>query len=94
MAERAQVPVTGPDVRLEDVLEFERTVAPGPSKELEVRRRFGISAARYHQLLDRLIDLPEALRYDPVLVGRLRRLREDRRRARFALPPPTWPPPR
>ncbi|HEX6230099.1 MAG TPA: DUF3263 domain-containing protein, partial [Actinomycetota bacterium] len=39
---------------------------------------------RYHQLLMRAIDLPQALAYDPVLVRRLRRLRESRRRSRFA----------
>ena len=49
-----------------------------------MRARFGVSAARYHQLLNRLIDRPEALEYDPTLVQRLRRLRETRRRGRFA----------
>jgi len=46
--------------------------------------RFGLSPARYYQLLNRLIDRPEALQYDPVLVQRLRRLREARRKKRFA----------
>ena len=69
----------------QDVLEFERdrqrsTVA----KDLAVRKRFGISPARYYQLLNRLIDRPEVLQYDPMLVQRLRRLRETRRRTRFA----------
>jgi Protein of unknown function (DUF3263) len=49
-----------------------------------VRTRFGMSAARYYQLLNRLIDQPEALEHDPMLVQRLRRLREVRRRRRFA----------
>jgi hypothetical protein len=49
-----------------------------------VRARFGLSPARYYQLLNRLIDRPEALEYDPMLVQRLRRLRESRRRKRFA----------
>jgi hypothetical protein len=35
-------------------------------------------------MLMRAIDLPEALRYDPMLVRRLRRLRESRRRKRLA----------
>jgi Protein of unknown function (DUF3263) len=43
-----------------------------------------LSPARYYQLLNRLIDRPEALAYDPMLVQRLRRLREVRRRQRFA----------
>ncbi len=67
------------------VLDFERdwsgtTVA----KQRAVRERFAVSSARYHQLLDRALELPEALAYDPALVGRLRRVREVRRRKRFA----------
>jgi len=49
-----------------------------------VRERLGLSGTRYHQLLNSLIDTPDALAYDPMLVGRLRRLREARRRARAA----------
>ncbi|HXF56894.1 MAG TPA: DUF3263 domain-containing protein [Actinomycetota bacterium] len=82
-------PTSEPDLRWKDVLDFEREVrASGRAKELAVRERFGMSAARYHQLLNRLIDRPEALAYDPVLVQRLRRLREARRRARFPGPGP------
>ena len=73
------------DPRLRDILDFERAwwKHPGP-KERAVRERFGLSPARYHQLLNRAVDLPEALAYDPMLVRRLRRLREARRRKRFA----------
>jgi len=68
-----------------DILDFERTWWKGSSgKELAVRARLGLSPARYYQLLNRLIDRPEALEYDPMLVQRLRRLRESRRRKRFA----------
>ena len=49
-----------------------------------MRDRLGVSGTRYHQLLNSLIDRPDALAYDPMLVGRLRRLREARRRARAA----------
>lgn len=70
--------------RWEDLLDFERTRTAHPAGEAAIRRRFGVSAARYYQALNRLIDRPEALRYDPVLVRRLRRLREVRRRTRFA----------
>src|SRR2546427_13225783 len=67
------------------ILEFEREWwrqrAP---KERAVRERFGLSAARYYQLLNGLLDRPAAIRFDPMLVGRLRRLREARRRIRFA----------
>jgi len=75
----------GGDLRYREVLDFERSWwCPGRSKERAVRARFGLSSTRYHQVLMRTIDLPEALVYDPVLVGRLRRLREERRRTRFA----------
>lgn len=53
-------------------------------KERAIRERFGFSAARYHQLLGRAIDVPESLAYDPMLVRRLRRVRDARRRRRVA----------
>lgn len=75
----------GLDERSRDILDFERTwwMQPG-RKERAIRARFGLSATRYYQLLNRLIDSQEALRYDPMLVKRLRRLRSARRRQRFA----------
>ncbi len=59
------------------------------AKEQAIREEFGLSAARYYQLLGALIDRPEALRHDPMLVKRLLRLRETRLAARQArtLPP-------
>lgn len=67
------------------ILDFERGWwQEEGSKELAIRSRFGLSAGRYYQLLNRLIDSPDALRYDPMLVRRLRRLRTARRRQRFA----------
>jgi hypothetical protein len=85
MAREEQHPEPTPEDRWREVLDFERqwwqTHVP---KEAAVRRRFGISPARYHHLLNRLIERPEALEYDPMLVRRLRRLREARRRKRFA----------
>jgi Protein of unknown function (DUF3263) len=73
------------DERLRAILDFEREwwKFPGP-KQRAIRERFGVSSARYHQLLNGLMDRPEALAYDPMLVRRLRRLREARRRKRFA----------
>ncbi|HYJ61052.1 MAG TPA: DUF3263 domain-containing protein [Actinomycetota bacterium] len=53
-------------------------------KAVAIRDRLGISVTRYHQLLGRLIDTPEALAHDPMLVRRLRRVREARRRRRVA----------
>jgi Protein of unknown function (DUF3263) len=67
------------------ILDFERGWTGSPSaKQRAVRDRFGIGSARYHQLLDRALERPEALVYDPALVGRLRRVRDTRRRKRFA----------
>jgi hypothetical protein len=43
-----------------------------------------MSATRYYQVLNALIDRPEALAFDPLLVRRLRRLRAARQRARSA----------
>ncbi|MFL5799383.1 MAG: DUF3263 domain-containing protein [Actinomycetota bacterium] len=73
------------DERARDVLDFEREwwKASVP-KERAIRERFGISGARYHQVLNGLLDRPEALAYDPMLVRRLRRVREARRRKRYA----------
>nr|MBA2477365.1 DUF3263 domain-containing protein [Sporichthyaceae bacterium] len=39
---------------------------------------------RYYQVLNALIDRPEALAYDPMLIKRLRRLRATRQRTRAA----------
>jgi hypothetical protein len=72
------------DQRARAILDFERVwwQQRGP-KERAIRERFGVSAARYYQLLNRLLDAPEALRYDPMLVKRLQRLRTVRRERRF-----------
>ena len=67
------------------ILAFEREwwMHPGP-KEQGVRARFGMSATRYYQILNELIDSPAALLEDPMLVKRLRRLRAARQRQRTA----------
>lgn len=54
------------------------------AKEAAVREHFGESFTRYYQRLNALLDRPEALEHDPVLVKRLVRLRDARRRARTA----------
>ncbi len=54
------------------------------AKEEAVRAELGLTPARYYQLLGRLIDTSEALEYDPMLVKRLRRLRDHRSAERDA----------
>ncbi len=67
------------------ILAFERDWRHRPgSKEQAIRERFGLSTARYYQVLGRLIDDPAALAHDPMLVGRLQRQREARREERTA----------
>jgi len=56
------------------------------SKEQAIRDRFGMSATRYYQVLNALLDRPEALEFDPVVVNRLRRRRAGRQRARSSHP--------
>jgi hypothetical protein len=50
------------------------------AKEQAIRELFDMSATRYYQVLNTLIDRSEALERDPMLVKRLRRTREARRR--------------
>ena len=52
------------------------------AKEQAIRDAFGLSSTRYYQLLNGLLDNPAALVHDPVLIGRLRRLRSTRARTR------------
>ena len=54
------------------------------AKEQAIRELFDMSATRYYQVLNALIDRPEALAADPMLIKRLRRLRSSRQRARAA----------
>ncbi|MEX8058553.1 DUF3263 domain-containing protein [Microbacterium sp. 16-032] len=55
-------------------------------KDEAIRARFGVTPARYFQMLHRVLDTEDALTERPMLVLRLRRLRdaaaqEQRRRA-------------
>ncbi|MFP5282942.1 MAG: DUF3263 domain-containing protein [Actinomycetes bacterium] len=68
-----------------EILAFERQWWKfAGAKEQAVRDTFGMSATRYYQVLNALIDKPEALAQDPLLVKRLRRLRATRQRNRSA----------
>jgi hypothetical protein len=66
-----------------DVLAFERSWWKFEgAKETAARERFGHSSTRPYQLLDAVTDRPEALAHDPLLIRRLRRLREERAKQR------------
>ena len=54
------------------------------AKEQAIRELFDMSATRYYQVLNALIDSQAALEADPMLIKRLRRLRASRQRARSA----------
>lgn len=54
------------------------------AKEQAIRDTFDCSSTRHYQVLNALIDRPEALAYDPLLVRRLIRLRDHRARHRSA----------
>jgi hypothetical protein len=68
-----------------EILAFERQWWKfAGAKEQAIRDKFQMSATRYYQVLNALIDKPEALAQDPLLVKRLRRLRASRQRNRSA----------
>jgi hypothetical protein len=84
-AEAAQPAVAGLSDRDGAILGFERHWWKyAGAKEQAIRDQFQMSATRYYQVLNALIDRPEALAHDPLLVKRLRRLRAARQRARSA----------
>jgi len=67
------------------ILAFERSWWEfAGAKEQAIRDKFDMSATRYYQVLNVLIDREAALAHDPLLVKRLRRLRMSRQRARSA----------
>ena len=76
---------SGLSARDAEILEFERQWWKyAGAKEAAVRDKFDMSSTRYYQVLNALIDRPEALEADPLLVRRLRRLRAARQRQRSA----------
>ncbi|MGN0064602.1 MAG: DUF3263 domain-containing protein [Nocardioides sp.] len=78
-------PGSGLSERDRDILEFERHWWKfAGAKEQAVREKFDMSSTRYYQVLNALIDRPDALEADPLLVRRLRRLRASRQRQRSA----------
>jgi len=66
------------------ILDFERSWwQEAGLKEDAIRLRFALSATRYYQIVHELLDEAEAMTYDPLVVRRLRRDRDRRRKARF-----------
>jgi hypothetical protein len=82
--EEGRLPEMPLSERDQAILDFERSwwAEPGP-KESAIRQRFDLSATRYYQVLGALLESPDAVEYDPLVVRRLRRMRDRRRRARF-----------
>ncbi|HLS04297.1 MAG TPA: DUF3263 domain-containing protein [Actinomycetales bacterium] len=67
------------------ILEFERQWwRYAGAKDDAISELFNLSATRYYQILNSLLDNPAALAHDPMLIKRLRRMRDQRHRARSA----------
>ncbi|MFC6013521.1 DUF3263 domain-containing protein [Nocardia lasii] len=68
-----------------DILDFERKWWKyAGAKEDAIRELFAMSATRYYQVLNTIVDSEAALAADPMLVKRLRRLRASRQKSRAA----------
>ena len=65
------------------LLDFERNWwRHAGSKESSIKELFNLTPPAYYQMLNNLIDREDALLAEPILVKRLRRLRESRTAAR------------
>ena len=83
----ATMPLTERD---KAILEFERTWwTEAGTKETAIRDHLELSTTRYYQILGELLESAEAMAGDPLVVRRLRRLRERRRRQRYEARPST-----
>jgi Protein of unknown function (DUF3263) len=68
-----------------EILDFERSWWKHAGvKEQAIKERFDMSATRYYQILNELLENPAAADHDPILVKRLKRLRTYRQRQRVA----------
>jgi hypothetical protein len=71
------------DERDRAILDFEREWWERTgAKEDAIRQNFGLSPARYYQVLGTIMASADALAYDPELVNRLQRVRQERHRSR------------
>ncbi|MDH2415822.1 DUF3263 domain-containing protein [Nocardioides sp. CER19] len=85
MTDHVSDPAGGLVSRQAEVLAFERSWwSHAGGKDDAIRDRFGVTTADYYVALAEIIDDPDALEHDPLLVRRLRRQRATRRRARSA----------
>jgi hypothetical protein len=83
-----QVSGAGLSRRDHEMLLFERQWwRRAGAKETAIRDVFGVPPTRYYQVLNALVDRPEALATDPLLVRRLRRLRSARQQKRSSRGP-------
>jgi Protein of unknown function (DUF3263) len=84
----AQLTGAGLSRREHEMLTFERQWWRQPgAKETAIRDRFDLTPTRYYQVLNALVDRPDALAADPLLVRRLRRLKAARQRTRSSRGP-------
>lgn len=75
------VPLSKTEMQL---IEFERTWwADDQPKDAAIADQFSLTTAEYYEQLHALIDSDEALQHDPLVVRRLRRMRDRRRKERF-----------
>lgn len=66
------------------VLDFERKwPVPTSLKHQAILAEFDLTPTRYFQILNLILDKPEAARRSPALVNRLRRLRHSHRKSRW-----------
>jgi Protein of unknown function (DUF3263) len=78
----ASGPARGLSERERQILDFEHQWWREPgAKDQAIRDVFDLSAIRYYQILNTLIDRDEAVAHAPMLVRRLRRIRQQRRGA-------------
>lgn len=72
------------------VLDFEQSWWDRPGTKADsIRADLELSDTRYYQLLAEIIADPDAISYDPLLVRRLRRDRDRRRREKLQARPAT-----
>ena len=81
--EPARPAPAGLTCREQEMLSFERQWwRRAGAKDTAIRTRFGVPPTRYYQALNALVDRPDAWAADPLVVGRLRRVRAARHRGR------------